>query len=129
MRYIIFYRATIIIKCDMDFVLYPLDVQTCAVDFGSCKRNFIIIFFFLIHVFAGLLYYVFYNGLFLNYLLLETTDNKWKSELPHEKKTFQLFFNWWNQSPPLTLLLINITSKIIMFFHLYKIQQIHINRL
>ncbi|XP_060836653.1 glycine receptor subunit alpha-2-like isoform X2 [Rhopalosiphum padi] len=29
--------ATIIIKCDMDFVLYPLDVQTCAVDFGSYK--------------------------------------------------------------------------------------------
>lgn len=29
--------ATIIIKCDMDFVLYPLDVQKCAVDFSSCK--------------------------------------------------------------------------------------------
>lgn len=25
------------IKCDMDFVLYPLDVQKCAVDFSSCK--------------------------------------------------------------------------------------------
>lgn len=30
-------RATIVIKCDMDFVLYPLDVQTCPVDFSSCK--------------------------------------------------------------------------------------------
>ncbi|XP_050434859.1 glycine receptor subunit alphaZ1-like [Adelges cooleyi] len=29
--------ATVIIKCDMDFVLYPLDVQTCLVDFGSYK--------------------------------------------------------------------------------------------
>lgn len=29
--------ATIIIKCDMDFVLYPLDVQKCSVDFSSCK--------------------------------------------------------------------------------------------
>lgn len=29
--------ATIIIKCDMDFVLYPLDVQKCKVDFSSCK--------------------------------------------------------------------------------------------
>lgn len=33
-------RATIVIKCDMDFVLYPLDVQTCPVDFSSCKYNF-----------------------------------------------------------------------------------------
>lgn len=30
--------ATIIIKCDMDFVLYPLDVQFCPVDFSSCKK-------------------------------------------------------------------------------------------
>lgn len=30
--------ATIIIKCDMDFVLYPLDVQKCSVDFSSCKK-------------------------------------------------------------------------------------------
>lgn len=30
-------RATIVIKCDMDFVLYPLDVQSCPVDFSSCK--------------------------------------------------------------------------------------------
>lgn len=30
--------ATIIIKCDMDFVLYPLDVQSCPVDFSSCKH-------------------------------------------------------------------------------------------
>ncbi|KAG5678047.1 hypothetical protein PVAND_007753 [Polypedilum vanderplanki] len=29
--------ATIIIKCDMDFVLYPLDVQKCPVDFSSYK--------------------------------------------------------------------------------------------
>lgn len=29
--------ATIIIKCDMDFVLYPLDVQKCSVDFSSCE--------------------------------------------------------------------------------------------
>ena len=29
--------ATIIIKCDMDFVLYPLDVQFCPVDFSSCE--------------------------------------------------------------------------------------------
>ncbi|KAJ9595151.1 hypothetical protein L9F63_013559, partial [Diploptera punctata] len=29
--------ATVIIKCDMDFVLYPLDVQKCAVDFSSYK--------------------------------------------------------------------------------------------
>lgn len=29
--------ATIIIKCDMDFVLYPLDVQKCFVDFSSCE--------------------------------------------------------------------------------------------
>ncbi|CRL03247.1 CLUMA_CG016439, isoform A [Clunio marinus] len=29
--------ATIIIKCDMDFVLYPLDVQSCPVDFSSYK--------------------------------------------------------------------------------------------
>ncbi|XP_041770852.1 glycine receptor subunit alpha-1-like isoform X1 [Anopheles merus] len=29
--------ATIIIKCDMDFVLYPLDVQRCPVDFSSYK--------------------------------------------------------------------------------------------
>lgn len=38
---VIFYRATIIIKCDMDFVLFPLDVQTCAVDFGSCKLIYV----------------------------------------------------------------------------------------
>lgn len=31
--------ATIIIKCDMDFVLYPLDVQKCPVDFSSCKQD------------------------------------------------------------------------------------------
>jgi Neurotransmitter-gated ion-channel ligand binding domain len=31
--------ATIIIKCDMDFVLYPLDVQSCPVDFSSCKKR------------------------------------------------------------------------------------------
>lgn len=31
--------ATIIIKCDMDFVLYPLDVQKCPVDFSSCKQR------------------------------------------------------------------------------------------
>lgn len=29
--------ATIVIKCDMDFVLYPLDVQNCPVDFSSCE--------------------------------------------------------------------------------------------
>ncbi|XP_055532254.1 glycine receptor subunit alpha-2-like isoform X1 [Wyeomyia smithii] len=29
--------ATIIFKCDMDFVLYPLDVQRCPVDFSSYK--------------------------------------------------------------------------------------------
>ncbi|XP_014370596.2 glycine receptor subunit alpha-4 isoform X1 [Papilio machaon] len=29
--------ATITIKCQMDFVLYPLDVQKCAIDFGSYK--------------------------------------------------------------------------------------------
>ncbi|XP_035785091.1 glycine receptor subunit alpha-1-like isoform X2 [Anopheles albimanus] len=29
--------ATIIIKCDMDFVLYPLDVQRCPVDFSSYR--------------------------------------------------------------------------------------------
>ncbi|XP_030027201.1 gamma-aminobutyric acid receptor subunit delta isoform X3 [Manduca sexta] len=29
--------ATITIKCEMDFVLYPLDVQNCAIDFGSYK--------------------------------------------------------------------------------------------
>ncbi|XP_069702867.1 glutamate-gated chloride channel-like [Periplaneta americana] len=29
--------ASVIIKCDMDFVLYPLDVQKCAVDFSSYK--------------------------------------------------------------------------------------------
>ncbi|XP_024081563.1 glycine receptor subunit alpha-2-like isoform X2 [Cimex lectularius] len=29
--------ATVLIKCDMDFVLYPLDVQKCAVDFSSYK--------------------------------------------------------------------------------------------
>ncbi|BES95402.1 glycine receptor beta [Nesidiocoris tenuis] len=29
--------ATVQIKCDMDFVLYPLDVQKCAVDFSSYK--------------------------------------------------------------------------------------------
>lgn len=29
--------ATIIIKCDMDFSLYPLDVQFCPVDFSSCR--------------------------------------------------------------------------------------------
>uniref|UniRef100_A0A8W7P6X4 Neurotransmitter-gated ion-channel transmembrane domain-containing protein n=1 Tax=Anopheles coluzzii TaxID=1518534 RepID=A0A8W7P6X4_ANOCL len=29
--------ATIIIKCDMDFVLYPLDVQRCPVDFSSWR--------------------------------------------------------------------------------------------
>lgn len=26
----------------MDFVLYPLDVQTCAVDFGSCMLIFFV---------------------------------------------------------------------------------------
>lgn len=31
--------ATIIIKCDMDFVLYPLDVQFCPVDFSSCELD------------------------------------------------------------------------------------------
>jgi Neurotransmitter-gated ion-channel ligand binding domain len=31
--------ATIIIKCDMDFVLYPLDVQFCPVDFSSCESH------------------------------------------------------------------------------------------
>lgn len=31
--------ATIIIKCDMDFVLYPLDVQSCPVDFSSCETR------------------------------------------------------------------------------------------
>ena len=31
--------ATIIIKCDMDFVLYPLDVQKCSVDFSSCELD------------------------------------------------------------------------------------------
>ncbi|KAG6452752.1 hypothetical protein O3G_MSEX007746 [Manduca sexta] len=30
-------QATITIKCEMDFVLYPLDVQNCAIDFGSYK--------------------------------------------------------------------------------------------
>lgn len=34
-------RATIVIKCDMDFVLYPLDVQSCPVDFSSCKFHHI----------------------------------------------------------------------------------------
>ena len=34
---IYFYSATITIKCEMDFVLYPLDVQNCAIDFSSCK--------------------------------------------------------------------------------------------
>ncbi|XP_026724570.1 glycine receptor subunit alpha-4-like isoform X2 [Trichoplusia ni] len=29
--------ATITIKCEMDFVLYPLDVQNCAMDFSSYK--------------------------------------------------------------------------------------------
>ncbi|XP_072943366.1 glycine receptor subunit alpha-4-like isoform X3 [Epargyreus clarus] len=29
--------ATITIKCQMDFVLYPLDVQNCAIDFSSYK--------------------------------------------------------------------------------------------
>uniref|UniRef100_A0A1B6E4Y7 Neurotransmitter-gated ion-channel ligand-binding domain-containing protein n=1 Tax=Clastoptera arizonana TaxID=38151 RepID=A0A1B6E4Y7_9HEMI len=29
--------ATVILKCDMDFELYPLDVQTCTVDFSSYK--------------------------------------------------------------------------------------------
>ncbi|CAB3363870.1 glycine receptor subunit alpha-4-like [Cloeon dipterum] len=29
--------ATVIIKCDMDFDLYPLDIQRCAVDFSSYK--------------------------------------------------------------------------------------------
>ncbi|KAF6206473.1 hypothetical protein GE061_017706 [Apolygus lucorum] len=29
--------ATVQIKCDMDFVLYPLDIQKCAVDFSSYK--------------------------------------------------------------------------------------------
>ncbi|XP_065215872.1 glycine receptor subunit alpha-2-like isoform X2 [Planococcus citri] len=31
--------ATIILKCDMDFRLYPLDVQTCGVDFSSYKYS------------------------------------------------------------------------------------------
>ncbi|XP_055611229.1 glycine receptor subunit alpha-2-like isoform X2 [Uranotaenia lowii] len=31
--------ATIIFKCDMDFVLYPLDVQRCPVDFSSYKYS------------------------------------------------------------------------------------------
>lgn len=35
--------ATIIIKCDMDFVLYPLDVQFCPVDFSSCEYYHLII--------------------------------------------------------------------------------------
>lgn len=39
--------ATIIIKCDMDFVLYPLDVQKCSVDFSSCKRNYILRYSFI----------------------------------------------------------------------------------
>lgn len=50
---LLYYRATIIIKCDMDFVLYPLDVQTCAVDFGSRKLIFIYFNIF----FNSLLYY------------------------------------------------------------------------
>ncbi|KAF4522028.1 hypothetical protein B566_EDAN010905 [Ephemera danica] len=29
--------ATVIIKCDMDFDLYPLDIQRCSVDFSSYK--------------------------------------------------------------------------------------------
>ncbi|CAH2086287.1 unnamed protein product [Euphydryas editha] len=29
--------ATITIKCEMNFVLYPLDVQNCAIDFSSYK--------------------------------------------------------------------------------------------
>lgn len=59
---IVFCRATIIIKCDMDFVLYPLDVQTCAVDFGSCKRNFIYVFvFFLTCKFLEFSNYTFYK--------------------------------------------------------------------
>ena len=33
------FSASVIIKCDMDFVLYPLDVQKCAVDFSSCKYD------------------------------------------------------------------------------------------
>ncbi|XP_026686531.1 glycine receptor subunit alpha-3-like [Diaphorina citri] len=32
-------QATVIIKCDMDFSLYPLDVQTCYVDFSSCNHS------------------------------------------------------------------------------------------
>ncbi|XP_075218211.1 glycine receptor subunit alpha-2-like [Lycorma delicatula] len=32
--------ATVIIKCDMDFDLYPLDVQKCAVDFSSYKYTY-----------------------------------------------------------------------------------------
>lgn len=37
---IFIFRATVIIKCDMDFVLYPLDVQECAVDFSSCELQY-----------------------------------------------------------------------------------------
>ncbi|XP_063697831.1 glycine receptor subunit alpha-4-like [Culicoides brevitarsis] len=31
--------ATIIIKCDMDFILFPLDVQKCPIDFSSYKYS------------------------------------------------------------------------------------------
>lgn len=76
--------ATIIIKCDMDFVLYPLDVQKCSVDFSSCKLELLL----------WLLFYFFAQR--------ELDLNSVPCGLPHQPDKYndeEMIFKWREESP------------------------------